>query len=177
MKKRQQWPPKNPPPATLLARMKGMQGKGVSQRVVDRAFWLDKNSNTEIWINAIEAADRRDMRPLIDLFESKCPLPSRARFYIADYFSRQKLGRPLTPDYDRTPHHALLLLAEQKWREVQSNRKKLRTATNVFLARQVERDSGVTKASIAAELGIPSEVFVQYLDRKNSYLRRKRTRL
>jgi hypothetical protein len=105
-------------------------GMGISDAVVDRAFWLDDPDSGEPitpieaeWITAIEAIDKRgDKKPLVTMLKSQRDLSPEVRFYLADLIERYELKkpphRPRTPAYDRTAADAMLLLGIQRVKEL-----------------------------------------------------------
>lgn len=87
------------------------------QPFLDRAFWLDIDPNSEPWIAALEAFDKRDDKgPLIELFRSGPP-PQEVCKYLADFLERQlkrKRGNQATPLYDLSEKDQALLAGVYK---------------------------------------------------------------
>jgi hypothetical protein len=111
------------PPKEIVELMKRDAGKGVADRVVDRAFWL--TADLDPWVDALEAIDKRgDKKPLLDLLESDYDLPPRARIFLADLIERYQLKlpphRPRTPAYDMTDADAMLTIALADVRKYQA---------------------------------------------------------
>lgn len=101
-----------------MKKRKPPAGKGVSDRLVDRAFWLPYEYDD--WFIALEAIDRRDdPAPLLALL--KPLVPAAVHPHLVDLFARKKLRRIRkrgvhpTPSYDRTVVEAKLELIRQKY--------------------------------------------------------------
>jgi hypothetical protein len=96
-------------------------GKGVSDRLVDRAFWLPYEYDD--WFLALEAIDQRDdPAPLLALL--KPLVPAAVYPHLVDLFTRKKLRRVgkrgvhPTPSYDRTVVEAKLDWAKEDYDEL-----------------------------------------------------------
>jgi hypothetical protein len=165
-KKKKEWwrPPENAP--EFLRNIK-MTGAGVSNSVVDRAFWLGEGSTAHLdpWIKALEAIDKRaDKKPLIDMLKSNFELPSDARFFLADLIERYEFmrpsHRPRTPAYDRTAAEAMLDWAVGRVRDYVENGMSVKDA----LAK-------------AASAGVPEPILAdRYAGRRASSRRMKKRR-
>jgi hypothetical protein len=97
-------------------------GEGLSDRIVDRAFWLPYGDyELEQWLTALEAIDRHaDPAPLLALL-SKSAVPVRVQPFMEDLFNRmrwQPKDKRKTPLYDRTWAEAKLLMAKDRVREL-----------------------------------------------------------
>jgi len=102
-------------PAHLTKLIDKDASKGLSNRLVDRAFWLGDRTDLDDWIMALEAIDKRgDKTPLLALLRSKRKLLDKVRSYLADLIDRyqfvKKRGGKLTPEYNRTENNAILEL-------------------------------------------------------------------
>jgi hypothetical protein len=94
------------PPAHLRHLYEHAQGRGISKRFSDRAFWLRSNDSVEAdWVDALHAVDNnKDIGPLLNLL-GRC-VPEQVLPYLKDLFERRGLsGRRSRrhPLYSRTP--------------------------------------------------------------------------
>lgn len=123
MKRRPKWLDRPEGKVPEYLRKKKMTGKGVSDALVDRAFWLgDNSSDIDQWVTALQAIDKRaDKKPLLNLLKSDRDLSKDVRLYLADLLERYELKkpkhRPPTPAYDRTDADAMLLTGVQRTRD------------------------------------------------------------
>lgn len=89
-------PVRHGPSPELIEGMKRDAGKGLSDRVVDNAFWLGSYSGTEEWIDALQdfdahknAEQRANGRQrLIDLLKVNGKPPDLVLHYLADLVER-----------------------------------------------------------------------------------------
>jgi hypothetical protein len=175
MEKRSNWWlrfPDEPITLELEALLDADAGMGVSDAVVDRAFWLaDPDSGEPItpieeeWITAIEAVDKRgDKIPLVALLKSQSDLSPEVRFYLADLLERNELKkpphRPRTPAYDRTAADAALEWAVQRVRDYRSG--------GMGIERALER--------VSTEHSIPLEILGNAYEGKRGSTNRARRR-
>jgi hypothetical protein len=89
---------------------------GVSPDLVDRAFWLDDDTEIEAWVTALDDLDNRgDKLPLLNLLRSGTVPSQQALAYLADMLERYQLkkrrGGQSTPAYNRTRADSKLALA------------------------------------------------------------------
>ena len=54
-----------------------MTGAGVSEDILDRAFWRKEHELDDEWVAALDKADRGVKQPLLDLLRSECDLPTQ----------------------------------------------------------------------------------------------------
>jgi hypothetical protein len=153
--------PQNPP-EWLLAAAKEDTGRGVSDDLLDRAFWLPDHADTDVWVKAFQAVDRDgDIAKLCLELRSDRPLSAATRAHLADLLERYqlkpKVGRRRTPAYDRTALQALLEMAEQDWREQPKPARR-------------------SKEAIAQSHGVDHEVFEEHLAGKRKQSRAVRQR-
>jgi hypothetical protein len=97
-------------------------GKGVSDEILDRAFWLDDDCHDHAWLRALDAVDRRgDKAPLLKLLRSEAELTPTVRHYLTDLLERHNLrrrrGGQQTPAYDRSLREGRICLALAEVRE------------------------------------------------------------
>jgi hypothetical protein len=97
---REDKPARNGPSSELAEIMKGDAGKGLSDRVVDNAFWLGSYSGAEEWIDTLQDFDAhesarqraRGKQRLIDLLSTGGKPPDLVLHYLADLVERYNWG-------------------------------------------------------------------------------------
>jgi hypothetical protein len=105
---------KKPIESDLLAAMKSGPGGGLSDDILDNAFWREHDQRDDSWVAALDRLDRLgDKEPLKVLLRS-ANLPGKAGEYLADLIERgveKPKGRPRTPAYNLSKVDALLMMA------------------------------------------------------------------
>jgi hypothetical protein len=101
--------------ADMLARIERDAGRGISTKLVDRAFWLDDIDDPAYrpWYQALEAIDKaRSAKAMRAAQRTLCallcgPIPERVGLLLADLLKRYRLtrpaNRPATPAYELSP--------------------------------------------------------------------------
>jgi hypothetical protein len=112
------------PPDMSEDEMNETKGMGLSDRLLDYAFWLDDPSLND-WLMAFDDVDKgRGNGRLLDLLKSEHDLPHQARFYLADLLERHQLkkkrGAQSVPAYDRTYAEQRLIIAREDVRSRES---------------------------------------------------------
>ena len=158
-------------PAKLAKLMKDA-GKGVSEFIEDRAFWLGRIDLRLIpWIVALEDIDKRDdTAPLVSLLRSRDDLPHEARVYLADLIDRQikkRRGAPREPAYNQSSAEAMLKLGKRRVSDLVK-----RTTTSTKRTSVKDALERVSKS-----LGIPVETLASaYSGRRGSTRRMDKRR-
>jgi len=116
----------------MRARLKADAGRGVSTKLVDRAFWLELIDDPAYlpWYEALEAIDKaRDVKAMRAAQRALCallggPIPERVGPLLADLLARYRLAppahRPATRAYELTYPQAELYWAHDTMRDYMS---------------------------------------------------------
>jgi hypothetical protein len=102
------------PSPELLAEMSSGPGGGLSQDILDNAFWRKEHEPDDAWVSALDLLDRLgNKEPLTQLLLNS-GLPGRAGEYLADLIERGVpvgRGRPKVPGYRPNKKEGMLMLA------------------------------------------------------------------
>src|SRR5579863_9767550 len=86
-----------PPPGWLLRAIEVDAGKGVSNDILDYAFWRGRQHlpDDDI-VAALDKADRGDPEPIAQILESDRALPPLARYYLDNLIARGNASKEKT---------------------------------------------------------------------------------
>lgn len=131
-------------------------GAGISDDILDHAFWRAPHQPDDDWVAALDQLDRLgDKKPLTALLRGDRELMPSVRHYIADLIERgvpKAIGRPRTPAYNISNAEAMLLLGCR------------RVAEHVA-------DDGMTVADALALVG--QQLGIHYETLNNAYQQRR----